>query len=129
MGWIGDWKKGGLRYRKLKRIVPSYLEPAELHGFFVGVPVSGGTLRLANPFTPLFQREYVIAATSDGVSVLRLRLPGVFRASISGRVYEQSGNDPEVRWDGQTFVVGGESYRPIAYHDEDAALVAEGLSR
>jgi hypothetical protein len=56
-------------------------------------------------------------------------LPGMFRVSISGTVYEQSENEPEVKWNGRTFVVGGESYRPIAFHDADAALVAEALSR
>lgn len=78
--------------------------------------------RLANPFTP-FQRAYVIAATTDGIVVLKLRLPGVFRASISGVVYEAPKGSAKVQWQEGRLIVDGVTYAPIAFHQEDAERV------
>lgn len=120
---VSDWQKGGLRYAKLKEIVPEYLSPAEVLAFFVAVTSAGGSTRLVNPLSPL-QREYVLAATTRGLVILRLRRPGVFRASIRDTIYE--GHDPSaVRWDGSKFVVDGRPYVPIAFHREDAERVAK----
>lgn len=117
------WEKGGLRYQKLKKLVPAFLAPADVEAFFVGVRGRGGMPRLANPFTPL-QREYVIAATSDGVVVLRLRLPGVFRASIAGVAHWAPRDGANVQWQDGQLIVDGDSYGPIAFHEEDAERVA-----
>lgn len=120
---ISEWQKGGVRYAKLKQIVPTYLAPASLRIFFVAVRHHGGTTRLLNPFTPL-QREYVVAATDHGISVLWLKRPGVFRASIGGVEYAGSAQEANVHWQGDSLMVGGISYEPIAFHKEDAeALV------
>jgi hypothetical protein len=119
---ISDWQKGGLRYTKLTERVPEFLAPATAHAFFVAVRNRGGLFRLVNPFTVL-QREYVIAATTDGIVVLKLRRPGVFRATIAGKVYEGPGED--VAWHDGTFEVAGSGYQPIAFHSDDAERVAE----
>ena len=117
-----EWQKGGLRYAKLKEIVPAYLAPAEVLAFFVGVRSAGGRFRLINPFTPL-QREYVLAATTDGLAILRLRRPGVFRASIRDTLYE-SQPPIKIAWeDGKVVVDDKRAYVPIAFHQEDAERV------
>lgn len=122
-----DWQKGGLRYLKLKEIVPDFLAPAEVRGFFVAVRRHGGMFRLLNPFSPL-QREYVIAATTEGAIVLRLRRPGVFRASIAQAVYRAPAEEATVGWREGRILIGGVEYEPIAFHQEDAERVA-GLLR
>lgn len=124
---VSEWQKGGLRYAKLKEIVPAYLAPAEVLAFFVGVRSAGGTFRLINPFTPL-QQEFVLAATTDGLSILRLRRPGVFRASIRDVSYNR--RPPiDITWEDGKVVVDGEStYAPIAFHHEDAKRVVAILS-
>jgi hypothetical protein len=124
---VSEWQKGGLRYAKLKEIVPAYLAPAKVLAFFVGVRSRGGAFRLINPFTPL-QREYVLAATTDGLAILRLRRPGVFRASIRETVYE--GKPPiDIAWeDGNVVVDGKLLYAPIAFHQEDAQRVVDLLA-
>lgn len=121
---ISDWQRGGIRYLKLKEIVPEFLKPAEVQAFFIAVRSHGGIFRLINPFTPM-QREYVIAATDDGVVVLQLRRPGVFRASIAGVVYRASADEATAKWQDGKFAVGGVAYHPIAFHHEDAERVAE----
>lgn len=123
---MSDWKKGGLRYLKLKELVPAFLAPAEVQVFFVAVRRHGGKIRLVNPLTP-FQREFVIAATTDGVAVLRMRRPGVFRASIAGVVCLASANDADVKWHNGRLSVCGVHYQPIAFHREDAERVAQLL--
>jgi hypothetical protein len=125
---VSDWKKGGLRYQKLQEKVPAFLAPTQLLGFFVAVRKRGGKARLLNPFTP-FQREYVIAATNDGVAVLRLRRPGVFRASIAETVYQAPAREADVDWRDGKFVVGRTKYQPIAFHQEDAERVAQMLAQ
>ncbi len=125
---VSDWQKGGLRYLKLKELVPDFLAPAQIRGFFVAVRNHGGKFRLFNPFTPL-QREYVIAATTDGVAVLRLRRPGVFRASIADVLYQASAEQAGVDWHDGRFAVGGVKYQPIAFHQEDAERVARMLTQ
>jgi len=79
--------------------------------------------RLINPFSPL-QREYVIAATNDEIVVLRLRRPGVFRASIAGIHYRVPISEADIKWADDKFEVGGHAYQPIAFHDQDAGKVA-----
>lgn len=124
---LSDWKKGGLRYAKLQELVPAFLSPAHVHVFFVAVRSRGGRVRLLNPFTPL-QREYVIAATSDGIAVLKLRRPGVFRASIAGLVYQAPAEHADIEWRDGSFTVGETTYQPIAFHREDAERVVQNLS-
>lgn len=125
---VSDWQKGGLRYVKLKQVVPEFLAPTQVLAFFVAVRSHGGLFRLINPFTP-FQREFVIVATSDGLAVLKLRRPGVFRASIAGIGYQGSADDAGASWHDGKFIVHGTSYQPIAFHREDAEQVAELLAR
>jgi hypothetical protein len=115
-----DWQKGGIRYAKLKEIVPAYLAPEKVEAFFVAVR-GARRGRLLNPFTPL-HREFVVAATPTGVKVLRLKLPGVFRASIKSTVFE--GHGEAVSWNGKQMVVDGVAYKPISFHTEDAQDVA-----
>ena len=120
---ISEWQKGGLRTAKLKRIVPEFLEPASLRLFLVAVRKRGGVVRLFNPFTVL-HREYVVAATDKGITVLWLRRPGVFRASIGGVVYEGSVEQTDVRLTEGELSVGGVTYEPIAFHKQDAEELA-----
>src|SRR5262245_28939293 len=112
---ISDWQRGGIRYLKLKEIVPEFIEPEQVQAFFVAVRRHGGMLRLINPFTVL-QREYVIAATNNGVVVIRLRRPGVFRASIAGVLYKAPTAEAGVKWLDGGLTVNGIKYRPIAFH-------------
>ena len=119
---VTDWQKGGLRYAKLTKIVPEFLAPDPVRAFFVGVKGSG-RFRLVNPFSPL-QREYVIAATADELVVLRLRRPGVFRASIAGVAYRAKSEEIDLQWENGELVVDDVSYRPVSFHGEDAEQVA-----
>jgi hypothetical protein len=123
---IDEWQKGGIRFAKLKRIVPEYLDPRKVDAFFVAVNSGGGKSRLVNPFTP-FQREYVVAACSGRVVVLALRRPGVFRASIKGTVFDGSPEGADVQWRDGTLFVNKLPYEPISFHEEDAQAVAEAL--
>jgi hypothetical protein len=123
---LDEWKKGGLRYTLLKQRVPDFLAPVELRCFFVAVRKFGGLLRLTGLIT-LFQREYVIAATDNGVSVLLLKRPGVFSATIAGSTYEASLDEAKAKWKSGGLILDGVEYRPIAFHDEDALDVARLL--
>lgn len=124
---VSEWQKGGLRYAKLKEIVSSYLAPAEVLAFFVAVSSGGGRFRLINRFTPL-QREYVLAATTNGLVILTLRRPGVFRASIRGTHFEAR-QPVNISWEYGKVVVEGQSpYVPIAFHREDAERVVQLVS-
>lgn len=120
---ISEWEKGGLRYAKLKKLVPEFMAPSRVEVFFVGVKGRRRISRLLNPLSP-FQREYVIAATVEGLVVLRLRRPGVFRASISGIVCREEKDAVRVRWEGGLLTVGGSSYSPISFHERDAEQLA-----
>jgi hypothetical protein len=119
---IADWQKGGLRYAKLMKIVPEFLAPEQVRAFFVGVK-GGGRFRLINPFSPL-QREYVIAATTDYLVVLRLRRPVVFRASIADVAYRVKSKEADLQWENGELTVGDVSYQPISFHGQDAEEVA-----
>ncbi|HET7510326.1 MAG TPA: hypothetical protein VFJ65_08780 [Solirubrobacterales bacterium] len=123
---ISEWQKGGLRYLKLKNIIPDFLAPAQVTTFFVGVRGVGGKSRLINPFTP-FQREYVIAAIDGEVVVIRLKLPGVFRAAIDSVIFRGSPGEGNLQWDGSRLRISGVSYQPISFHEEDAARLVELL--
>lgn len=114
-----DWLKGGLRYAKLKGSVPEYLAPEPVEAFFVAVAGRGRLPRLLNPLSP-FQREYVIATTSGKVVVLRLKRPGVFRATIDKVSYETRREGASIEWDAGKVVLAGTEYWPISFHGDDA---------
>ena len=114
-----EWQKGGLRYAKLKEVVPAYVAPASVKFFFVAVRSAGGAVRLANPFSPL-QKEYLFVATPDEFLVLSLKRPGVFRASIKGVEYRAPIQEASLRMQDGRVLVADASYRPIAFHDQDA---------
>jgi len=113
-----DWLKGGLRYAKLKDIVPEYLAPEPVEAFFVAVGGRGRWPRLLNPLSP-FQREYVVAVTAKKVFVLRLKRPAVFRASID-KIVSETRREAAAKWDNGRVVLGETSYWPISFHSEDA---------
>jgi hypothetical protein len=123
-----EWLKGGLRQKLLRQRVPAYLEPASVQAFFIGVRKRGGRKRLINPFS-IFDREYVIAATNRGISVLRLKRPGVFNAQIAGVEYEAPVASADVKWHGDEMIVGGQSYRPVSFHASDAEQVGRLLTQ
>jgi hypothetical protein len=123
-----DWLKGGLRYAKLKKVVPAYLAPEPVEAFFVAVTSRGRLSRLLNPLSPL-QREYVVAATPRTVFVLKLKRPGVFRASIGGVVHEALRDTADCKWIDDKLVLDGVDYWPISFHGEDAEALASLISR
>jgi hypothetical protein len=123
-----DWLKGGLRYAKLKNAVPDYLAPEPVDAFFIAVAGRGRLPRLLNPFSPL-QREYVVAVTAEKVIVLRLKLPGVFRATIDKVVYEARREDVAIRWDNDKVVLGNTDYWPISFHGDDAEELVSLVQR
>lgn len=121
--YISEWRKGGFRYLKLKEILPDFLAPSPMRAFFLGVRGLGGKSRLINPFTP-FQREYVIAATTEEVVVIRVKRPGVFRAAIDRVVFRGSPDEGDLRWEGSRLSIAGKSYQPISFHKGDAEDLA-----
>lgn len=123
-----DWLKGGLRYAKLKSVIPAYLSPEPVEAFFVAVAGRGHLPRLLNPFSPL-QREYVVAATPEKVFVLKLKRPGVFRASIGGVNHEAHREAVDCKWVDDKFVLDGVDYWPISFHGEDAEALVSLISR
>lgn len=127
MSLFDEWKKGGLQYRMLKQRVPEYLSPVQVHDFAVAVRTPARFPELLNPLSPM-KREYVIALTSKGVSVLALRRPGVFSWKISDTEYEASHEDASVVWDNDKLVIGGVTYFPISFHKKDAKRIAEQFS-
>jgi hypothetical protein len=118
-----DWERGGLRYLRLKERLPSYLAPRPVRAFFVACRGRG---RLST-FSHLFRREYVIAATDDGVIVVRMRRPAIVSARFTGLVAELRSDDPRVGWDDEAFIICGRDYRPIQHHEEAADDVARWL--
>lgn len=118
-----NWSRGGVRYAKLRAVVPEFLAPESVLSFFVAVDGRGGKARLANPFTP-FQREYVVAVTDENVVALRLKLPGVFRASIADEVLRRDRWSVKAEWREDQLFLEGQRFGPIAFHEEDAEEVA-----
>lgn len=119
MSGFEEWKKGGFRYRRLRRRLEDFFSPAQLNGFCIALRERSAARRLFNLFVP-FEREYVFAATGNGVFVLRLRRPGVFSSKILGKAYDKPFDYSEIGWRDGTLIVDGDSYRPIAFHKEDA---------
>lgn len=121
---LEEWKKGGFRYKRLRRRLEDFFSPAQLDGFCVALRERSAARRLFNLFVP-FEREYVFTATDDGVFVLRLRRPGVFSSKILDQAYDEPFDYSAVGWHEGALVVDGERYRPIAFHKEDAERLAK----
>ncbi|HVV50263.1 MAG TPA: hypothetical protein VHO06_11430 [Polyangia bacterium] len=119
-----DWERGGLRHLRLKERLPNYLEPRSVRAFFVACR-GGGRLSI---LSYVFRREYAVAATDEGVVVVRIRRPPIVSARLTGIVAELRADDPQLAWDDETFVVAGRDYRPIRHHEAAADEVAHWLT-
>ena len=118
-----DWRRGALRHLKLKEKLPRYLAPRQVKAFFVGCRGRG---RLST-FSHVFRREYVIAATDEGVVVARMRRPAIVSARFTGIVADLQADDPGLTWGDQAFVIAGRDYRPIRHHESSADDVVRWL--
>lgn len=119
----GDWKKGGLRYRRLKRAVPEYLAPESVRAFFIAVrdelhPLE--TMDEEGAIRALATREFVVALTDEKLYLLRMGGLGVFSARLEGTEREFAASEAPVEWRDGKFVIAGEVFQPFHYHDEDA---------
>lgn len=128
----GDWKKGGLRYKRLKRGVPEYLAPEIVRAFFIAVrgerePLE--TMDEASVFDALATREFVVALTDEKLYLLRMGGLGFFSARLEGTEREFPAAEAPVEWRDGTFVLAGEVFQPFHYHDEDAKHVIQLLRR
>jgi hypothetical protein len=125
---VGDgfdsWKKGGVRQATLEAVVPTYLSPKEVVGFFVATRRPRSFPR--SSFNPLamLRREFVLAVAGDNLSVLSLKRPAIFRASIANVETEVPLATADIDWDGKRLRVNDKSYFPIPFHGEEAAQLA-----
>jgi hypothetical protein len=71
-------------------------------------------------FPPLFFHEYAIALTSEGISVYRLRLPGVFSSRIDEQVYAADIDAAKLERRKKMVIVNGVAYYPFPFHSKDA---------
>lgn len=122
-GVPGDWKKGGLRYKRLKRAVPDYLAPEKVRAFFIAVrgerqPLE--TMDEKRSIEALATREFVVALTDEKLYVLRMGGFAVFSARLEGVEREFPVSEAPVEWREGKFVLAGEVFQPFYYHDEDA---------
>lgn len=116
---FSDWTKGGMRYVNLRRRLQDSLAPAEVQAFFIGVTHRPATI-YPLIFAPLFLHEYAIALTSEGISVFRLRLPGVFSWAIDEMVYAADINTAQLERQKKKVVVNGVAYYPFPFQSKDA---------
>jgi hypothetical protein len=117
------WKKGGVRQVALEAAVPEFLAPAHVRGFFVATKhrrILG--ISTFNPLT-YFRREYVVVATDTGLSIIRLKRPPIFRASLDSVELNLTRGDGRVSWKGSRLLVDGVTYFPIPFHGEGAAAI------
>jgi len=84
--------------------------------------------RLLNPLSPL-QREYVVAVTAEKVVVLKLKRPGVFRASVDGVIYRADRRKVAAKMENGKVVLDEADYWPISFHGEDAEALVRLIQR
>jgi hypothetical protein len=118
-----DYERGGLRYLRLKARLPNYLEPRPVRAFFVACRGRGHL----STFSHIFRREYAIAATDEGVVVVRIRRPAIVSTRLDEIVAELQAGDPQLTTDDDAFVIAGRDYRPIQHHEKAADEVARWL--
>lgn len=124
----GDWTKGGLRYKRLKRKVPELLAPERMEGFFIAVAAEGDWERAerqwAVPRTrSLTKRETVVAVTDQHLCLIPLKGPATFSWALGDPVRYPLARSA-IEWDGKVLRVQGAGYGPVAFHQEDAERVA-----
>jgi hypothetical protein len=119
---IGEWLRGGLRYRKLSANVSHELADGKVSKFFIAVQGRAGFLFAINPFT-IFRHEFVIALTDEDVVVIELRRPAIFSAEIQAVRFRVP--RPEVHLAGKEVIVGNRSFTPLPFHLKDAKTLVD----
>ncbi len=124
----GDWSKGGLRYKRLKRKVPELLAPERTEGFFIAVAAQGDWERAERNWAvprarTLTKRETVVAVTDEHLCLIPLKGPATFSWALDDPVRYPLASSA-IEWDGKVLRVQGAGYGPVAFHQEDAERVA-----
>jgi hypothetical protein len=125
----GDFMKGGLRYKRLKKAVPERVAPEALRVFFIGVPDKrqDPSVRVTAAARALLKKEVVIAVTDERLHLIPITGAGVFSSKLGETLETHPVASAPVRWDGSFFTVGERVFQPFSYHDDDAAEAARIL--
>jgi hypothetical protein len=128
-----DAMKGGLRYKKLKRLVTEQLADEGLEAFFIGTAqeikaesraghVSYVVLR------HLAAKEHVLAVTRSAVHIIEMDGMGVFSAKLGGEVANVPLGDIDASLEGKVVTIAGQTFHVFPFHDEDAAAFVAAVS-
>ena len=81
-----DWMKGGMRYKRLRRLLRTRLEGEELQAFFIGtsapLPRILKMTHFGNAVRALRADEYVVAVTDRAVHILEMGGMGLASARL-----------------------------------------------
>jgi hypothetical protein len=125
----GDLMKGGLRYKRLRRLVEGDLADEGLEVFFIGTAAPlelTGTMD-GRALGALAADEYVIALTRQALHVIEMGGMGVFSAKLAGTVARIPRAEASASLEGSVATVGGRAFRVFPHHDEDARALVDAL--
>ena len=123
--------KGGLRYKRVKKLVREELGDEGLAAFFIGTAKEldvGRIMAGRGALSALRADEYVLAVTGRAVHILEMGGMGVVSAKLSGRAEEIPLADATAALSDGAVTVNGQSFHVFPYHDEDAEAFVRAVS-
>lgn len=125
-----EWLKGGVRYRKLKRVLPGAVSDLPLGEFFVvrhGNP--NMTIAYLVPFAFLGLKEYVVAQGAGRVYLFRIHGIPIVSARIGKPLQSWPLAEAPLQVKERTAELDGVAYTIAPYHEDSAATVAQAVKQ
>ena len=119
-----DMLKGGLRYKRLKKLAAAKLGDEGLKVFFIGtakeVDLARATFRKGSALMTLAADEYLIAVTGKAVHIIEMGGLGIVSAKLKETVAEIPTAEATAELVDKTVLIDGRVFHIFPYHDEDA---------
>jgi len=119
-----DMMKGGLRYKRLKKLVAAKLADEGPAAWFIGttkeVDLARVTFRTGSGLMTLAADEYVLAVTGRAVHIIEMGGLGIVSAKLQATVAEIPIADATAELVDGKVLVDGLPFHVFPYHDEDA---------
>lgn len=123
-----EWLKGGVRYRKLRRVLAKAVPDPPIREFFLARQGPAESSARGNVLAWLAVREFVIALTDESVYLFKVSGIPLFSARIEGPIGHWNLQNADLVVHDSVASLGGIEYSLTPYHEDAATTIAVAVA-